>query len=97
MSKKLKIIKLVSVIYLNDFKLNLTFADGVSQDIDFKPFLESSSHLEVKKYLNLKKFKKFNFKNNELMWGDFDLIFPIIDLYENNILRPNSVKKSRAS
>lgn len=97
MSKKLKIIKLVSVIYLSEFKLNLTFDDDISQLVDFKPFLESSSHLEVKKYLNLNKFKKFSFKNNELMWGDFDLIFPIVDLYENNLMRTNLEKKSRAS
>ena len=96
MSKKTKIIKLISVTYLKEFKLNLIFADGVSQLVDFKPFLESSSHAEVKKYLNLKKFKKFNFENNELMWGDFDLIFPIIDLYENNLIR-NAQDKKRAS
>lgn len=97
MSKKAKIIKLVSATYLKEFKLNLVFADGVSKLVDFKPFLESSNHAEVKKYLNLKKFKKFNFENNELMWGDFDLIFPIIDLYENNIMRLNLEKKKRAS
>lgn len=97
MSKKNKIIKLVSVIYSKEYKLNLVFADGVSQLVDFKPFLESSRHLEVKKYLDLKKFKKFNFENNELMWGDFDLIFPIIDLYENNIVRINLDNKKRAS
>jgi len=85
MSKKAKIIKLASVTYLKEYKLNLIFADGVSQLVDFQPFLESSTHAEVKKYLNLKKFKNFNFENNELMWGDFDLIFPIIDLYENNL------------
>jgi hypothetical protein len=97
MSKKQKIIKLISVVYLSEFKLNLTFDDDVSQLVDFKPFLESSSHLEVKKYLNLNKFKKFSFKNNELMWGDFDLIFPIVDLYENNLMRTNLEKKIRAS
>jgi hypothetical protein len=97
MSKKAKIIKLASATYLKEFKLNLVFTDGVSQLVDFQPFLESSTHVEVKKYLNLKKFKNFNFENNELMWGDFDLIFPIIDLYENNLLRTNLEKKNRAS
>jgi hypothetical protein len=93
MSKKNKIIKLVSVTYSKEYKLNLVFADGVSQLVDFKPFLESSRHQEVKKYLDLKKFKKFNFESNELMWGDFDLIFPIIDLYENNIMHENKPRK----
>ena len=64
--------------YSKEYKLNLVLADGVSQLVDFIPFLESSKHLGVKKYLDLKKFKKFNFLNNELMWGDFDLIFPIM-------------------
>ncbi len=97
MSKNSKIVKLVSATYLKEFKLNLIFADGVSQLVDFQPFLESSTHTEVKKYLSLKKFKNFNFENNELMWGDFDLIFPIIDLYENNLLRTNLEKKNRDS
>ena len=97
MIKKAKIIKLTSVTYLKEYKLNHIFADGFSQLVDFQPFLESSTHAEVKKYLNLKKFKNFNFENNELMWGDFDLIFPIIDLYENNLLRTNLEKKNRAS
>jgi hypothetical protein len=97
MNIKTKIIKLVSATYFKEYKLNLVFADGVTQLVDFKPFLDSSNHLDVKKYLDLKKFKKFNFENNELMWGDFDLIFPIIDLYENNLLRVKLEKKKRAS
>ncbi len=97
MSKKNKIIKLVSATYFKEYKLNLVFADGVTQLVDFKPFLESSKHLEVRKYLDLKKFKRFSFDNNELMWGDFDLIFPIIDLYENNIMRTKQGNKKRAS
>ncbi len=27
------------------------------------------------------------------MWGDFDLIFPIIDLYENNLIKATHDKK----
>ncbi len=95
MIKKNKIIKLTSATYLKDFKLRLIFNDGVSQTIDFKFFLDSSSNPDIKKFLNLKKFKNFSFENGELMWGDFELIFPIIDLYENNIMKSSSGKKER--
>jgi len=53
--------------------------------VDFEPFLRSSQHPDISKYLDLKRFRSFQCKNGELMWGDFDLIFPIADLYRNSI------------
>ncbi len=97
MSKKYKTIKLISVTYLKEYQLKLVFADGVTQLVDFKPFLESSSHSEIKKYLNIKKIKKFSFVNNELIWGDFDLIFPIINLYENKLMNQLKLTKEHLS
>lgn len=58
--------------------------------MDFGPFLKNSLHPEIRKFLNPKLFSRFTVENGELMWGDFDLIFPIMDLYENKIDRENS-------
>jgi hypothetical protein len=98
MIKKEKLLQIESVKYLDRHSLQIIFSDGKKQIVDFEPFLENSSHPEIRKFLNLKLFKKFTFHDGELMWGDFDLIFPLIDLYENNISHEAlSMKKRRSS
>lgn len=77
-------------------KLRLAFSDGHEQLVDFGPFLKSSLHPEIRKFLNPKLFKRFTVENGELMWGDFDLIFPIVDLYENKIDRESSMSSKSA-
>ncbi|MES2613930.1 MAG: DUF2442 domain-containing protein [Bdellovibrionota bacterium] len=85
MKKQVQEIKIITVKYLERYKLHIVYSDGKGQDVDFEPFLRHSQHSEIQKYLNLKKFKNFTLSDGELMWGDFDLVFPIIDLYKNKI------------
>jgi hypothetical protein len=87
MNTKSKTIQISKVTLVKEFKLLIEFSDGKQQIINFEPFLAASLHPEIKKYLQPKNFKKFRVENGELMWGDFDLLFPIIDLYENKIER----------
>jgi hypothetical protein len=86
-SKQLKIKKANLIV---EYMLRISFSDGHEQLVDFGPFLKKSLHPEIRKFLNLKLFKRFTIENGELMWGDFDLIFPIMDLYENKLDRGNS-------
>ena len=86
MSAKPKTIRIVRAEYLGAYKLHLFFSDGKEQVVDFNPFLENSRHPEIRKFISPKKFKQFTVENGELMWGDFDLIFPIMDLYENKLV-----------
>ena len=69
----------------NRYSLRVSFSDGTFQIVNFHNFLEKSSHPEIRKYLKLNYFKKFKLINGDLMWGDFDLVFPICDLYKNQI------------
>lgn len=85
MKKPVQEIKIISINHLEKYKLHIVYSDGKEQDVDFEPFLRHSQHSEIQKYLNLKKFKSFTLCDGELMWGDFDLIFPIMDLYKNKI------------
>lgn len=80
-----KLIKIVSANYLNDYSIQLIFDDGTSRTINFKPFLEKSSHPSIKKYLNIDMFMLFKIVYGNLDWNDFDLCFPIWDLYTGNI------------
>lgn len=83
MSKK--ILKIKSATYIKNYELLITFYDGKEVSVDFYDFLISSTNPQIRDYLNLEKFKSFKVKNNDLLWGDFDLLFPIEDLYSGKI------------
>jgi DUF971 family protein len=80
-----KIINIEKVKYLGEYKLKLSFNDGVEQIIDFGPFLSNSLNPLINKYLDIEEFKKYEIDDGDLEWNDYDLCFPVADLYENNI------------
>jgi hypothetical protein len=82
---KNKIIKIISVTYLHDYILKINFLDGKVCEVNFFNFLNSSTNPDIKSFLDINKFKSYTLKNGELMWGDFDLLFPIQDLYRGQI------------
>jgi hypothetical protein len=79
------IIQIKSALYIGDFAIRLFFNDGSQKLVDFKTFLESSLHPSIRKYLDEKRFKEFEIVDGNLNWNDFDLIFPVNDLYEGKI------------
>lgn len=80
-----QVITIKKVKYLDKYKLLFLFNDNTQQTIDFYPFLANSLNPLIKKYLNISEFKKFNIDAGDIEWNDYDLCFPISDLYENNI------------
>ena len=80
-----QVISVEKVAQVGDFKLQLEFNDKTSQVVDFYPFLSHSLNPLIRKYLSPKEFAKFQIDNGDLEWNDYDLCFPIADLYENNI------------
>jgi len=98
MIAKKKILKIESAKHIGGHRLMLAFSDGKEQAVDFGHFLENSRHPEIRKFLNPKNFKSFKIENGDLMWGDFDMIFPITDLYENKLAHGEAaVSKPRIS
>jgi hypothetical protein len=79
------LIEIRSVRYIGDFAIRIYFSDGVNKLVDFKPFLESSSHPSIRKYLDETRFKEFQITDGNLNWNDYDMIFPIEDLYQGKI------------
>ena len=73
--------------YIGDFAIRLTFSDGYTKLVDFKPFLQQAHHPAIKKYLNESQFREFQVREGTLDWNDFDMCFPIEDLYNNTILK----------
>lgn len=80
-----QIIIIEKVDYLEDYKLKFSFNDNTNQIIDFYPFLNASLNPLIRKYLDINEFKNFKIDAGDLEWNDYDLCFPIADLYENNI------------
>ena len=79
---QVEILEIKSAAYIGDFAIRILFNDGANRLVDFKPFLESSLHPSIRKYLNEEKFKSFELVDGNLNWNDYDLIFPLENLYE---------------
>ena len=81
-----QIISVEKVKHIGEFKLKLEFNDKSCQVVDFFPFLSHSINPLIRKYLSEEEFVKFEIKEGDLEWNDYDLCFPIADLYENRIM-----------
>ena len=79
------LIEIKSAVYIGDYAIRIIFTDGVNRLVDFKSFLETSYHPSIRKYLVEKKFKEFEIIDGNLNWNDYDLIFPIYDLYQGKV------------
>ena len=75
------IISIKSAKYIGDYAIRLFFSDGFNKLVHFKSFLESSLHPSLRKYLDESKFKDYQIVDGNLNWNDYDMIFPIHNLY----------------
>ncbi|MBI3192179.1 MAG: DUF2442 domain-containing protein [Pedosphaera parvula] len=80
--------------YVSGYKLLLTFNDGAVRLVDFGPFLDKARNPDTTDFRDLKKFKSFHIQEGDLMWGDYQMIFPIMDLYRGSILEREEVASS---
>lgn len=86
--KKARMPKVVRIEVLRNvapYKLLIRFDDGKENTVDFGLFLNSSAHPSIRAYLDLKRFKNFTLEDGVLHWNDFDLVFPMADLYAGRI------------
>ncbi|MCX7112917.1 MAG: DUF2442 domain-containing protein [Proteobacteria bacterium] len=84
------ILDIIEAKSLGDFKIQLVFSNGVNRVIDFEPFLHNAAHLDIRKYLDPKLFEVFTIETGDLVWNDYELCFPLEDLYEGIISLPFS-------
>jgi hypothetical protein len=71
--------------YVSGYCIRLTFNDGKVRVMDFEPFLRKARNPDLAQYRQLRKFKSFHLHYGDLMWGDYEMIFPIADLYRGQI------------
>ena len=77
--------EVVSARHLDDYRVSVSFSDDTMQTVDFGPFLRGSRHPAVREYLNPARFAAYTIRDGDLMWGDYDLIFSLADLYAGSI------------
>jgi hypothetical protein len=86
-ARTVKYLEIIQAGYISGHKISLTFNDGMVRVMDFEPFLRRALNPGISKYRQLRNFKRFHLHYGNLMWGDFDMIFPITDLYHGTILK----------
>lgn len=79
------LIDIIAAERVADYKLDVSFSDGIQRLIDFEPFLRASQNPLIRAYLDPAKFTEFHVEGGDLVWGDYGLCFPLADLYENRI------------
>jgi hypothetical protein len=71
--------------YVPRYKVELRFSDGARQVVDFGPFLRRATNPMFTKYRRLKEFRSFQVRDGDVIWGDFEMVFPIADLHKGRI------------
>ena len=71
--------------YVSDYKISVTFNDDTVREVDFGPFLAKARNPDTTDYRDLEKFRMFRIEDGDLGWGDFQMIFPIADLYHGKV------------
>ena len=82
---EVELIEVKSAKYIGDYAIRVYFTDETNRLVDFKSFLESSRHPSIRKYLDESKFIAFNIIDGNLNWNDYELIFPVGDLYDGKL------------
>ena len=78
--------RVISATYLSDYKIRIEFSDGACRIVNFQNFLINNPHPQYDEYRDFAKFSQFKIERGNLVWGDeWDLIFPIDELYSGTI------------
>ena len=79
------IIEISNAEYEGNFLIKIIFSDGLVRIVDFNNFLKSAKNPMTTQFRKEEKFKNFKLEYGDLIWGDYDMCFPIHDLYSGNI------------
>lgn len=79
------VVDIVRAEYIKDYRISFEFSDNVRQLIDFEPFLKASQNPMTKKYLDKQMFQDFTIEYGDIVWNDYEMCFPIWDLYNGKL------------
>ncbi|MCL1078810.1 DUF2442 domain-containing protein [Parashewanella spongiae] len=61
------------------------FSGGETRNVDFERFIFNESNPDIKKYREIAYFLEYEIVDGNLNWHDYSLIFPVEDLYQEEI------------
>jgi hypothetical protein len=79
------VISIVKPEYLSDYEIRFYFSDGNEKVINFLPFLDEARNPMTRKYLDEKLFKDYSIQHGDIVWNNFEMCFPILELHEGII------------
>ena len=71
---------IIKAEYISDYKLKITFNDGLVKNINLEKFVENSTHPLINKYIDKKLFEKVKVEDGTICWGNNEF-----DINPNNI------------
>ena len=71
--------------YISDYKIKLSFTDGIVKVIDFYDMLNNAKNPMTRKYLDKNLFINFSLDYGDLIWNDYEMCFPIWDLHQGKL------------
>jgi hypothetical protein len=77
-------VNIVSAEHAGGYRLWLTFSDHHKSLVDFGPLLERSMNPQTQQFLDVERFLSFRLEWGNLVWGDYEMCFPIEELYEGH-------------
>lgn len=80
------LISIESANYISKYKIAFKFSDGNENIVDFECFIKKSLHPDIQKYNDIALFKQFNLAFGDLEWNDYELVFPVSDLYQVSMI-----------
>ncbi len=75
---------IAKVKYIEDYKLKVTFNDGLVKSIDLQEFLEDSTHPLITKFREKELFKQFYIEYGVLSWGDNEFDLDPMSIYKGD-------------
>jgi len=78
-------VNIVSAEHAGGYRLWLTFSDHYKTIVDIAPMLEHSMNPQTRQFLDTDRFLSFRLEWGNLVWGDYDMCFPIEELYEGHV------------
>jgi hypothetical protein len=82
----MKAIQVEKARYISGYKVEIEFNDKTTKTVDFGIFLEKHPHPQHDKYKDTNLFKQFKIEAGNIVWGkNWDLIFPVVQLYNGKI------------
>lgn len=76
--------------YVHDYVIDIFFVNGEKRRIDFGSFLRKQHNPSLTKYLDVNKFKSYEIVHGDLIWGDYEMCFPVWDLFIGEIEKSES-------